>query len=378
MKTQARGATVVYGGSVGSEGKGAIVGNLVRRFQYRAAICSFMTNAGHTFQDGDEKIVVQQLPVSIIDPKIETICIGPGSAITISQLYKELELYSEKYNVEGRLKIHPRAMIIEDSDVETEQKLTKRVGSTMKGCGAALARKALRHPSVRLAKDTVWLHPFLADTTEIVNDVINFGGGVMVEGSQGFDLDINHGIAYPECTSRQCTPQQTLADCGIDGSLVARSVAVLRTYPIRVGNVVEDGQQVGYSGEYGAKELSWKEITLRSGSPVDLEERTTVTQRVRRVFEMDFNRLRYMGKVCRPTDIALTFVDYLDARLYGLTDWNTLLAVPAVQKFLCDVEDAVHAPVNILKTGPDDAHTAKYHNLSGWAMKFIDFRNKTY
>lgn len=378
MKTQARGATVVYGGSVGSEGKGAIVGNLVRRFQYRSAICSFMTNAGHTFKDGDEQIVVQQLPVSIIDPKIETICIGPGSAITIAQLYKELELYSERYNVEGRLRIHPRAMIIEEDDVETEQKLTKRVGSTMKGCGAALARKALRHPTVRLARDTVWLKPFIADTTEIVNDAINLGGGVMVEGSQGFDLDINHGIAYPECTSRQCTPQQTLADCGIDGSLVTRSVAVLRTYPIRVGNVIEDGQQVGYSGTYGANELSWAEITERSGSPVPLEERTTVTQRVRRVFEMDWERLKYMGKVCRPTDIALTFVDYLDASLYGQTDWNNLVRVPVVQKFFCAVEDTVHAPINILKTGPDDAHTAKYHNLSGWVQSFQEFRHRTY
>lgn len=376
MKTQASGATVVYGGSVGSEGKGAIVGNLVRRFQYKAAICSFMTNAGHTFQDGDDQIVVQQLPVSIIDPDIESICIGPGAAITISQLYKELELYSDKYNVDGRLMIHPRAMIIEDEDVETEQKLTKRVGSTMKGCGAALARKALRHPTVRLARDTIWLRPFLADTTEIVNDAIGAGYGVMVEGSQGFDLDINHGIAYPECTSRQCTPQQVLADCGIDGSLVARNVAVLRTYPIRVGNVVEDGQQVGYSGTYGGKELSWDEITARSGSKERLEERTTVTQRVRRIFEMDFNRLAYMAMVCRPTDIALTFVDYLDKSIYGESDWQKLVANEKISRFICDVENATNAPVNILKTGPDDKHTATYHNLSPWQTTFLTTKGR--
>jgi adenylosuccinate synthase len=183
---------------------------------------------------------------------------------------------------------------------------------------------------------------------------------MLIEGSQGFDLDINHGIEYPYCTSRGTTPQQVLADCGIHPNHVQHTIAVLRTYPIRVGNVVENGVQVGFSGNFGGRELDWSEVTKRSGSPVPLEERTTVTQRVRRVFEMDFERLKYMHSVCKPTEYALTFADYID---YRLTDKTSMFAdgVPdearaKTWEFIAKLEETVgHDMVSMLKTGAKDS-----------------------
>lgn len=364
----AKGATVVFGGQVGSEGKGAVVGYLARRYDYAASICTFMTNAGHTYVSEDgEKVVVQQLPVAMVSPKVQILAIGPSSAITIEQLFNEIYRYDGRYSITRRLMIDPRAVIIDDTHRQIESEITKRVGSTMKGCGAALAHKVMRHPDVRLARDVRELMPFLGDTVAMVNALLDNNCGVMVEGSQGFDLDINHGIDYPECTSRQCTPMQILADCGIDASFVTRNVAVVRSYPIRVGNIVENGEQVGYSGSFGAKELTWDEVTERSGSPTRLEERTTVTQRVRRVFEMDFKRLARMAMVCRPTDIALTFADYIDARLAGERDYYTRdghVVSEQLDAFVCGVEQEIEdyrrrsgkrPRVSMIKTGPLDS-----------------------
>lgn len=364
----ARGATLVFGGQAGSEGKGAIVGYLARRYRYDVAVCTFMTNAGHTWMgDNGEKVVVQQLPMSIVSPVIKYLAVGPSSAITLEQLFKEIDLYDKQYNVSRRLIIDPRAMIIEERHREQESKGTKYIGSTMKGCGAALADKVMRSPDVKLARDIPELKRFLGDTVELVNKAADAGVGIMIEGSQGFDLDINHGIDYPQCTSRQCTPMQILADIGLDASHVTRNIAVIRSYPIRVGNIEEDGKIVGHSGSFGGKELSWQEVTERSGSPIPLEERTTVTQRVRRVFEIDYARLVRMGMITRPTDIALTFADYVDAELFGATsvyDKRGYSTSPKLDGYIDSIEGAmsVHTRngrkprVSLVKTGPNDGH----------------------
>lgn len=365
--------TLIFGGSVGSEGKGAIVGYLARRQKWDAAICTFMTNAGHTWiGDNGENVVVQQLPMALVGPDVKFLLIAPGSAITLDQLEKEINKFErDHWNVANRLRIHPRAMIIEQEDVDYEKEGTKYLASTSKGCGSALARKVMRKPSVRLARDVHWLRPFLHDTTELVNEIANNGGEILIEGSQGFDLDINHGIEYPFCTSRGTTPQQTLADCGLSERLVREVIAVIRSFPIRVGNVVTDGVQEGHSGPFGGRELTWEEITQRSGSPVPLLERTTVTQRVRRIFELDHKRLQYMVNVCRPTSIALTFADYIDYSLRGVStqtvknfrlanpEARPLQSYPKLEEFMGGIDAAINnippSPlINLVKTGPRD------------------------
>jgi adenylosuccinate synthase len=351
------GTTVIFGGQAGSEGKGAIVGYLARRQYWGGAICSFMTNAGHTWvNDLGAKAVVQQLPMAVVSPEIPYIMIGPGSAITLDQLDREINEFDKAgFYVSNRLFIHPNAMIIEPEDVKYELDHALYLGSTAKGCGRALARKAMRSKSVLLAKHIPWLDEFLSDTTVIANRIIEEGSPLLIEGSQGFDLDLNHGIEYPYCTSRGTTPMQTLADCGIDGRRVDTVIATLRTYPIRVGNVVENGLQIGYSGPFGGKELTWEEITRRSGSPEPLEERTTVTKRVRRVFELDMKRLQFMRTVCNPSMIALTFADYLDWGIRNISDVPDLEPYPKVEKFIVDLENELGVPVALVKTGERDS-----------------------
>jgi len=57
-----------------------------------------------------------------------------------------------------------------------------------------------------------------------------------------------------------------------------------------------------------------EEIARRSGIPVDplkAAERTTTTDRPRRIAEFDWVQFRDSVQLNGPTDIALTFVDYL-------------------------------------------------------------------
>lgn len=353
-----QGAWIVFGGQAGSEGKGAIAGYLARKHEWGAAICTFMTNAGHTFVDGDEEVVVQQLPMAIVSPSVEHLLIGPGSAITLPQLEKEIEAYDRDYDVVRRLRIHPRAMIIEDIDQAWEEENLQYIASTAKGCGSALARKVRRSQNVKMARDVEWLAPFIADTTMIANDVIDNADRLLVEQAQGFDLDLNHGVSYPYCTSRGTTPMQIMADIGVDGRLVMRSIAVVRSHPIRVGDV-----EGGTSGPYGSEETDWDKISAQAGK--DVEEITTVTKRVRRVFEPDYDRLSVMSQIARPTDIAFTFADYVDPEIGGASGdkrsvrWANRSS--KLQKAIFDVEKAVSRStarprVRLVKTGPDNSH----------------------
>ena len=50
---QPTGVTVVFGGQAGSEGKGKIAGWLAQRYDWDAAVSTFMPNAGHTYVNND-------------------------------------------------------------------------------------------------------------------------------------------------------------------------------------------------------------------------------------------------------------------------------------------------------------------------------------
>ena len=89
--------------------------------------------------------------------------------------------------------------------------------------------------------------------------------------------------------------------------LVNRVLLVARTYPIRVA---------GNSGSL-KNELTWEEISRRVGKQV--VERTTVTNKIRRVCEWDEELLDNAVTLNCPTSIAVTFMDYLSPQDEGKT-----------------------------------------------------------
>src|SRR5207302_540512 len=86
---------------------------------------------------------------------------------------------------------------------------------------------------------------------------------------------------------------------------VRKVVMVCRTFPIRVG---------GPSGHI-EHEITYEELAKRSGIPVEklkATEKTTTTKKQRRLGEFDWEQLHRSSLLNGPTDIALTFVDYID------------------------------------------------------------------
>lgn len=354
---------LVMDGQWGSTGKGKLCYYLALKHDVRVAVCDFQTNAGHTIvTDTGEKYVFQQLPVSAL--KKDVLClINPGATITVKKLLDEIEMVG----AQDRLVIHPNACIVTDKCREMEAEMLKRIASTLKGVGAALGMKAMRHPDTVLAKDVPELSRWIGDTTEHLLQALSSDRMVLGEGAQGFDLSINHGYQYPFVTSRDVTPASFLANAGVPVRFLGHVYGCLRTYPIRVGNHVEGGVTMGTSGPHydDQEEVDWERIKITSGSAIDLVERTTVTQKVRRVFTFSMKQLERFIKICAPDSIFLNFVNHYDASCLGVRDIRALPShvlnrVVDINDFMSEVthrqfgrvESARPPKVDFLGTGP--------------------------
>jgi adenylosuccinate synthase len=192
----------------------------------------------------------------------------------------------------------------------------------------------------------------------ILARLLQSGWTILHEGSQGFSLDINHGSHYPQCTSRSTTATQNLADMGLPAQMMGDVYVVIRPYPIRVGNVIENGEQVGYSGDCypGQEEMTWEQVSTAAGAPPEVTkgELTTVTKRLRRVFSFSETQLEEAVVVNGATKIALNFANYIDWSCFGMNQYDDL--PQKVKDFIRKCEDVAQIPVTVVGTGPQNNH----------------------
>lgn len=340
---------VLIGGEYGSEGKGNIVFHLAPEYDLLIRVGG--PNAGHTvyLPDGTE-YPHYQLPSGTRAAGNAKLLIGPGAVLNVPKLLKEI---AECDVGSDRLVIDPQAMTIDLSDVEAEGALKENIGSTGQGVGVATARRILlrgvdsdeRFPAVRLAGQVEDLRPYTERTAvEVLEDAYKARSRIMLEGTQGTGLSLVHG-RYPHVTSRETSASGTMGEAGIAPHRVRRVVMVCRTYPIRV-----ESPKTGDSGPM-TKELDWSEVERRArAEPGTLapKEKTTTTGRQRRVGEFEWDLLRRSALINAPTDIALTFVDYIDkdnaaARRFEQLTEETLY-------FIEEVERVTGAPVTLIST----------------------------
>jgi adenylosuccinate synthase len=303
---------IVMDGQFGSTGKGVISGYLAKHNseQVSLAITNASPNAGHTvdFADGRGKMVCFHLPVSALwNPQIE-IYLCAGSIINPRILTEEME----KFNISpSRVTIHPNAAIVSDEDVKAESEASSsvaKIASTQKGVGSALARKVMRRGNV--AKNFSALLPAGIRIEEIDIEALcttyKYRKTILMEVPQGFGLSLNHGLQYPYTTCRDVTVAQALADLGVHPSLLGNVIMALRTFPIRVGNLVDDkGREIGYSGPFypDSTEITWDSLGVEP-------ERTTVTKRIRRVATFSLDQYAHAFRVNRPDHVFLNFCNY--------------------------------------------------------------------
>lgn len=340
----------LVGLQLGSEGKGAVMSRIAHKYKGAARVGA--PNAGHSVEYSGNMYKMRSIPCAWLNKDCR-LFIGAAGMINMSVLKHELE--SMPLPVAGRLMIDVNAAIVTHDDAENEvkAKMYEGIGSTTEGIGEAMSRRIMRRSGAAayIAMNMTELVPFLGCVSKELNDMVDANQPIILEGTQGFGLSLNHGY-YPFVTSRDVLASSLLSECGLAPHTAREVIGVMRTYPIRVH---------GNSGPMGAMELTWADVAKLSGYE-RLEERTTVTNRVRRVSMINWDMLQAAVRANRCTQIAVTFIDYISCEDAKKTQWSAL--TEKSKCFVKEVESRLQVPVTHISTGPNREDYIDLENTS--------------
>ena len=177
----------------------------------------------------------------------------------------------------------------------------------------------------------------IADTRLLLNSALEAGETVLLEGSQGTLLDVDHGT-YPYVTSSNPTAGGAAVGSGIGPTRITTVLGILKAYTTRVGSGPFPTELFDESGEYLAK----------TGGEVGV-----TTGRRRRCGWFDAVIARYATRVNRITDYFLTKLDVL----------SSLETVPVCVGYTVDGRRTNEMPM----TQSDIARAEPiYEELPGW------------
>lgn len=336
--------TVLVGGQYGSEGKGAIAAHIADEYDVHIRVGS--PNAGHTIWWREQKHVMQSIPCGWINPNAK-IVIGRGALLNMKQFMKELVHIMQYYpGFMERLYIDAEAGILDEKFHQQEGgvngEMHRRIGSTGEGVGPARVARINRDLSQfrqfkHVAEEYGLEKCMVENTPAMVAHWQDTGKNILIEGTQGSALSLLHSH-YPYCTSIDTNAAGIISEVGIAPSRVTGVLLVCRTYPIRVA---------GNSGPM-KNETTWEALSAKLGKEVT--EKTTVTKKTRRVAEWDDDLFEQSCLLNAPTEIALTFADYVDPSIFGSVDKEKVLNSTQLVMFM--VEHHLVGKVKYIGTGP--------------------------
>lgn len=339
--------TVLVGGQYGSEGKGAIAAKVANNYDIHVRVGS--PNAGHTIYWSGVKHVMQSIPCGWVNPEA-TIVIGRGALLNMKQFMKELVHILTYYpNFLERLAIDPEAGILDEhfhqEEGGTEGEMHRRIGSTGEGVGPARIARLQRDPNKfrqfkDIAKEYGLEECMVVNTPKFLATAQDAGKNILIEGTQGSALSLLHSH-WPYCTSIDTNAAGIISEVGIAPSRVTDVLMVCRTFPIRVH---------GNSGPMQG-EIEWSEIKDVHGCPIT-PEKTTVTKKVRRIAKWDDDLFKQSCLLNAPTEIALTFADYVDPSLYECDDPDRVIRSEKLNVFLHDHMTGCEGQLKYIGTGP--------------------------
>ncbi|WP_029088375.1 adenylosuccinate synthase [Brevibacterium album] len=332
-------AIVVVGAQWGDEGKGKTTDILGTRVDY-VVKPNGGNNAGHTVVVGGEKYELKLLPAGILSPNATPV-IGNGVVVNLEALFEEIDMLESRGADTSKLRISANAHLVvpyhQVLDKVTERFLGKRaIGTTGRGIGPAYADKvgrlgirvqdifdesilrqkiegALKQKNELLIKvynrravevDEIVagllsyaerLRPYVTDTALLLNDALDRGELVVMEGGQATMLDVDHGT-YPFVTSSNPTAGGACVGSGIGPTRITRSVGIVKAYTTRVGSGPFPTELFDDMGLYLQKQGG--EYGVNTGRP-------------RRCGWYDAVIARYASRVNGFTDYVLTKLDVL-------------------------------------------------------------------
>src|SRR6201992_1662429 len=273
-------AIVLIGAQWGDEGKGKATDLLGERVQWVVRYQGG-NNAGHTVVlPTGENFALHLIPSGVLTPGVTNV-IGNGVVVDPGVLLSELQSLEDRGVDTSKLLISADAHLLMPYHVAidkvTERYLGKsKIGTTGRGIGPCyqdkIARIGVRFQDVLDEKifrqkveaaldlknqilvkvynrkaldaeqiaDTVLdqVEGFadrIADTRLLLNQALERGETILLEGSQGTMLDVDHGT-YPFVTSSSPTSAGAVAGSGIGPGRLSVVLGILKAYTTRVGS----------------------------------------------------------------------------------------------------------------------------------------------
>jgi adenylosuccinate synthase len=375
-------AIVLIGAQWGDEGKGKATDLFGERLQWVVRYQGG-NNAGHTvvLPNGD-KFALHLIPSGILSPGVNNV-IGNGVVVDPGVLLTELDGLEKRDVDTSKLLLSADAHLImpyhvaidkvterflgarkigttgrgigpcyqdkiarvgvRAADVLDEKILTQKVEAALEFKNQVLAkiynRRALESEKVVeevLGQAEGFKHR-IADTRLALNQALERGETVLLEGSQGTLLDVDHGT-YPFVTSSNPTAGGAAVGSGVGPGRITTVLGILKAYTTRVGSGPFPTELFDESGEYLAKQGGEVGVT---------------TGRARRTGWFDAVIARYATRVNGITDYFLTKLDVL----------SSLDTIPICVAY--DVDGVRHDDMPMTQTG---FHHAKpiYEEMPGW------------
>ena len=270
--------SILVGSQWGDEGKGKIVDILSDRFDIVARYQGG-ANAGHTIQIGEKQYILHLIPSGILREDCACV-IGNGVVIDPKALLDEIEFVEQQgISIKGRLYISQNAHLIMPYHKlldSISEKGDVKIGTTGRGIGPCYidkyARKGIKivdllnrdelerkirlnleeknnllkklydHEELDVEKiveeylafDEA-IDPYITDVPLYLDNAINDGKRILLEGAQGALLDVDHGT-YPFVTSSNPTSGGACVGLGLAPTKISSVLGIVKAYTTRVGN----------------------------------------------------------------------------------------------------------------------------------------------
>jgi len=396
---------VAIGAQWGDEGKAKMIdyysreSDIVVRYQGGA-------NAGHTVVVNKKKYIFHLVPSGVLH-KNKICIIGNGVVLDPLQLMEEYDsLMKEGINIQKRLLISDATHLIlpyhKALDEAMEESRSNKIGTTVRGIGPCYADKCLRI-GIRAGevinnknlKDRVSsvlkmknLHlekiynkkgyqmseimdilnlfkkefgPMICNTENYLHKAIRAGKRILLEGAQGFGLDIDHGT-YPYVTSSNPTIGGALMGSGLNSHDITEVIGITKGYVTRVGEGPFPTEDTGNDGD--RLRVNGKEFGSTTGRP-------------RRCGWFDVNLLKQAARVNGLTSIALTKLDVLEGFDKIKVSVGYLLGGKKVDYFpAAELHKVKPVYVELKGWNEDISKCKKYNELPKNTRHFIEFLEK--
>ena len=424
-------AVVIVGAQWGDEGKGKATDLLGPRVDY-VVKPNGGNNAGHTVVVNGQKFELKLLPAGILSENATPV-IGNGVVVNPEALFAEIEGLQARGADTSKLKISANAHLVapyhQTMDKVTERFLGKRaIGTTGRGIGPTYMDKvgrlgirvqdildesilrqkvegALRQKNELLVKVYNRRHvevneivdyflsfaerlkPMIVDTTQLLNNALDEGKTLLMEGGQATFLDVDHGT-YPFVTSSNPTAGGACVGSGAGPTRISRVIGIQKAYTTRVGAgpfPTELFDKMGEflrttGGEFGVntgrpRRCGWYDAVLarqavRINGFTDLFitklDVLTGLEKIPVCVAYEVDGVRFDEVPMTQTDFhhAKPVYEYLDGWSENISDAKSLADLPEnARKYVHKLEELSGCRISAIGVGPDRDQTLVVRDL---------------